>query len=100
MPSDAKIPRFELPRFYYRRRFELGLIFSLSLMLLLFEELNMAAGRRRPNLHSQKKMLAPEEKFRHITPHGVLFYHSINGDSSVASQLAKSLGAAELLPGY
>jgi len=55
MPSDAKIPRFELPRFYYRRRFELGLIFSLSLMLLLFEELNMAAWPETPKLAFQKK---------------------------------------------
>ena len=36
MPIDNKIHRFDLPRLYYHRRFELGLIFSLALMLLLF----------------------------------------------------------------
>jgi len=34
--TGTKIPLFDLPRFTYRRRSELGLIFSLSLMLLLF----------------------------------------------------------------
>jgi len=34
--TGTKIPLFDLPRLTYRRRSELGLIFSLSLMLLLF----------------------------------------------------------------
>jgi TonB family protein len=34
--TGTKIPLFDWPRFTYRRRSELGLIFSLSLMLLLF----------------------------------------------------------------
>jgi protein TonB len=34
--NGSQIPSFNLPKFRYQRRFELGLIFSLALMLLLF----------------------------------------------------------------
>jgi hypothetical protein len=33
---NKKLPRFALPKATYRRRFELGLIFALSLTLMVF----------------------------------------------------------------
>jgi TonB family protein len=51
--TGAKIPLFDLPRLAHRRRSELGLIFSLSLMLLLFfflRDVHMPVTVREPEL--------------------------------------------------